>query len=493
MRLRARLGLTALGAAVPLVLALLRWDAVVQHRAAEERLLGFAQSHLGAGRQACEADPARFGSGPGPRAMGPPGGPPGGPRGEPPRGPPPGPPRPPPGPGPREQPARHAMPAELFVYGDDRSPASPGAPPLPRDLADAVDAGDEVAIAPVGLQSSSVELVLKAPWGAGRCAYFLARGTTDREWGALLPETEVWMLPMAVLVAAVLLAAGPAVRRIRKLTDAVKRSAEASYAGPIPTEGDDEIGELGKAFDAASRALRSELDDRRRREQALRDFLANTTHDVMTPLSALLGHLSSLRDRAAAGEPVEATTVGSAMDEAHYMASLLHNLTLAARLEASELRLQPSTVDLAALIQRVAGRHRPIARERSVSLETAVPEEPLTLEADVTLLEQAVSNVTYNAIRYNHAGGHVAVILERTGDTFSIRVLDDGPGIAEADLERLKARGARGDAARTRVPEGRGLGLHIAFQAAALHGFTLTLLPADEGGLQVTLSGPVTS
>ena len=68
-------------------------------------------------------------------------------------------------------------------------------------------------------------------------------------------------------------------------------------------------------------------------------------------------------------------------------------------------------------------------------------------------------------------------------------MIDDGPGIPEADLATLATRGARGDEARTRAPEGQGLGLHIARRAAALHGFTLTLQRSEYGGLEVKLEG----
>jgi signal transduction histidine kinase len=176
------------------------------------------------------------------------------------------------------------------------------------------------------------------------------------------------------------------------------------------------------------------------------------------------------------------------MNEAHYLASLVHNLAVAARLEAAEVSLQESPVDLRELVARVVARHRPIAKQLEISLESAVPDEAVIVSADMTLLEQAVSNVTYNAVRYNRAGGHVAIVLEGTdAGGFSLRIVDDGPGIAEEQLSRLVERGYRGDAARTRAPDGQGLGLHIAFRAAELHGYTMTLKPSEAGGLKVVL------
>ncbi|HEY3594658.1 MAG TPA: HAMP domain-containing sensor histidine kinase, partial [Polyangiaceae bacterium] len=332
-------------------------------------------------------------------------------------------------------------------------------------------------------------VLLRTPWGTGPCAFVLAQGTTG-EWGAVLPETQVWALPMLAVAAALFFAMGPAVRRIRRLTEEVRRAAATSYAEPIAVEGHDEIGELARAFDAAGRRISDQLQERVRREQALREFVANTTHDVMIPLTVLQGHLTTLRDGAVAHQPLDGAIVSSAMDEAHYMASLVHNLATAARLEAVEAKLQRSSVDVNALLARVVARHAPIARERQVSLESASPLQPVHVSADLTLFEQAISNITYNAVRYNRSGGHVAVILEAIDpDRFSVRVIDDGPGIDPAELSKIVERGVRGEKARTRAPEGQGLGLHIAYRAAELHGFRLSLGPSTYGGLEAKLEG----
>jgi len=107
----------------------------------------------------------------------------------------------------------------------------------------------------------------------------------------------------------------------------------------------------------------------------------------------------------------------------------------------------------------------------------------------VTLIEQAVSNLVHNAVRYNRRGGHVAILLEDAGGRFRLRVEDDGPGVPEAERARLFERRHRGDGARQRDPGGLGLGLHIARGVAERHGFALTLASSEHGGLAVELEG----
>jgi signal transduction histidine kinase len=231
------------------------------------------------------------------------------------------------------------------------------------------------------------------------------------------------------------------------------------------------------------------------REQTLRSFLENTTHDVMIPLTVLQGHLAALRERAASGELLEAGSLTPAMVEAHYMASLIHNLAMAAKLETGEPLLARELLNLNDVVARSVGRHAPIARQRGVALDHTVPEPALWACGDVTLLEQALSNVVFNAIRYNHEGGHVAVLLEQDGRhqggerRFVLRVIDDGPGVPEHERSRLSERYVRGNLARSREPHGHGLGLNIAFRVTRVHGWELRLSDSEFGGLEVEMAG----
>jgi signal transduction histidine kinase len=282
------------------------------------------------------------------------------------------------------------------------------------------------------------------------------------------------------------------VRRIRALTGEVRRSAASHYATPVEVRGSDEIAQLGGAFNEAAAEVRSHLLVLERRDRTLRSFLANTTHDVMLPLTVLQGHLATMKKRVAEGVLPNPDTVLAASEEAHYLASLVHNLSAAAKLETGEPLMQLNTVELNALVERVVERHRPIAEARGIELNYAVPEATLRVEGDLTLVEQAVSNLVHNAVRHNRPEGHVAVLLEETpGDSarFSLKVIDDGPGVPEEQLTHLGERRFRGDEARTRNPDGQGLGLHIARQVAERHGFELSFARAEQGGLEARLQG----
>jgi signal transduction histidine kinase len=181
--------------------------------------------------------------------------------------------------------------------------------------------------------------------------------------------------------------------------------------------------------------------------------------------------------------------LSAALEEAHYLGALIRNLAAAARLEAGEPMLSRHEVDLCGIVDRVFSRHAPIARERGVELAHAVPETPLLVHADSTLIEQALGNLVHNAVRYNQRGGHVAIVLEEDSERFVVRVKDDGPGIPAEELAHVSERRFRGGEARARRSTGLGLGLHIVRDVAERHGWSLRFESPPEGGLEVTLSG----
>src|SRR5262249_40063676 len=153
----------------------------------------------------------------------------------------------------------HGEPPIFFAYDSALRAADPAAPALDHALSDGIATAD-VATVESTWPGSAVEVLVRTPWASGPCAYVYARGTTEPGWiGAILPAGRVWLAPVVVTLVAVLLAMGPAVRRIRKLSRAVRRSAAANFTGEVPAIGDDEIAELGRAFDAASREVRAQL------------------------------------------------------------------------------------------------------------------------------------------------------------------------------------------------------------------------------------------
>jgi signal transduction histidine kinase len=372
----------------------------------------------------------------------------------------------------------------VFAYDTNLQSRNPDNPAFPSELAQQLEAGTDVASHRAPDQRRT-QVAVRMPWDDGPCAVVLMRAKGPPPWfsGAVL--TPAFLVALVVILVA-LFAAGPIVRRVRQLTESVRKLGDGAEE-PIHVEGNDEIAELGAAFEQSRQTIQAQLASLREREAALRNYISNTTHDVMLPLSVLQGHLASLQQRIEAGETLDANAIVPSIEESQYLGSLLHNLNAVARLEANEGLAHRDPIDLNRLVERVVDRHRPIAKRKHIALEIAVPERTIEFPGDLTLLEQALGNIVQNAVRYNRAGGHVAVILDGTNDTWVVRVVDDGPGIAESDRPRVVEPSFRGSEARTRHPHGMGLGLHIASDVAKRHGLRLALSDTKGGGLTAEL------
>lgn len=457
MRLRTRLAVT-LGLATVSLLVLLGWAQSRFHTRVRVEALAEAAVHRmeSGGRGRCEANPEKWpGNHPRHRKME-------GHRRGPPRGEP-----------------------RVFAYDSSLRSPNPNNPPFPPALAGILEAGSDVATSR-SFGRHGTQVAVRMPWKEGPCSIVLVRTKGPPPWfsGAVLMPA--FLISIMVIIVA-LLAAGPIVRRVRQLTEAVER-IDKGIEQPIHVDGNDEIADLGRAFETSRQTIQMQLESLQEREAALRNYIANTTHDVMLPLSVLQGHLVSLQQRIEAGEALDAKALVPSIEESQYLGSLLHNLNAAARLEANTGLGHRDPIDLNRLVERVVSRHRPIAKRKQVALELAVPERTIVFPGDLTLLEQALGNVVQNAVRYNRAGGHVAVVLGGNDEAWSLQVVDDGPGIDEHDRSRVLEPSFRGSDARTRHPHGMGLGLHIADDVARRHGLTMTLAETDGGGLTVSFT-----
>lgn len=479
MRLRPRLALFTIVVSLPLLAGVLYAQRSIRERAETDALVEFVTLHMQSGeRERCEANPGAWTGGmdrppPADDARHEDGPPPGADDHQPPhdnhphggfgRG----------GPGPR-----------LYAYDSAFHSDNTRAPALSAELISRLRPGLTSAHRTVDDEHGRAEETLVRTASSGPCAIVLAHRHAPmmRMWSLFAAPLTV----VAVVVAAMLIALGPLVQRMRALAEAVSAQEHERFAEL--TRGHDEIADVARAFAAAQVEIRAQVTQKEQRAQALRMFLENTTHDVMTPLSVLLGSVGDMQQRLAEARAIDSALVGQIGTEAHYIAALIRNLATAARLDAGHPDTHFMQVDLNHIVARVMARHAPVARERHVELHSGVPEHATSVAADETLLEQALGNIVDNAIRYNHPKGHVAIVLERSGARFTLAVLDDGPGIAEEELSRLHERYYRGNQARTRGP-GRGLGLNIVAQVAELHGWSLEFARSEYNGLRVALTG----
>ena len=250
---------------------------------------------------------------------------------------------------------------------------------------------------------------------------------------------------------------------VGNLTNAARRLGSGDLSSRAEVKGNDEIAELGHAFNAMADAL--EASERQRRT-----MVSDVAHELRTPLANIQGHIEAMQDGLL--EP-DAATLDTVHRQARYLNRLVDDLRLLSETEARELRLRMESESIAGIVERVASSFRPRADAASVRLSVETEDGLPALNLDRQRIEQVVGNLVDNAIRHTPAGGAVALSVAGHTDAVRVTVTDTGPGIPEDVLPRVFDRLYRVDPSRDRDTGGSGLGLTIARQLVEAHGGTI--------------------
>jgi signal transduction histidine kinase len=304
-------------------------------------------------------------------------------------------------------------------------------------------------------------------------------------WILLMPY---WWIVIAIAVIATALSwlvgrgfAHDALRPINDLTDALKALGAGDFTQRrfIAHDGD-EIGSLTAAYNDAAAGVSHAMNERRKTEERMRQFVADAGHELRTPLTVIGGYIDVLR-RGAVSEPTIARQIlGTMALEKEHMRSLIDRLMRLARLDAETPPLA-ETIDLAELLrsQCDAARRLDEAREIDYSVDGAKE-----IVADRTELGEALWNVVENALKYAPDAAIHLRAEKRNGHT-AISVRDEGPGMTESERLHAFERFYRGDQ-RGEIA-GSGLGLAIAKRAVERAGGTIGIESAPARGTTVTI------
>lgn len=264
-------------------------------------------------------------------------------------------------------------------------------------------------------------------------------------------------------------------RRIAGINEAAERIMHGGVKHRMPVRGRDD------EFDRLSQNLNRMLDEIERLLGSIRAVTNNIAHDLRSPLNRLRNRLeAALADH---NSDRRAETIEHAIGEADGLLATFNALLSIADAEAGTGRGNLLPVDLTALGHDVAELYEPLVEEQGLAFETSIA-GPATVSGNRQLLFQAIGNLIDNATKYGASGGRVSLSVRNGGDGPEVTVADHGPGIPEADRDRVLERFVRLDASRT--TPGNGLGLSLVAAIARLHDAVLRL-DDNKPGLAVTL------
>jgi signal transduction histidine kinase len=348
--------------------------------------------------------------------------------------------------------------AEAWAYdGETFEGSSPAAPVLSQTVRTALASGER-SVAETSLwRLGGGELAARvAP--SGPCGVIVVHWSPpDRPLRILLVALLIALAGVGAAASGFAWVVRPLLKRVNRVAGLAARVG-TSLQGE-PEDGiDDEVSQIEQALRRADAQLVADRTALEEKTQALERFLLELGHDLKTPIASLA---LSVDELVTAPNPEAGR---SAMAELLYVEQLVENLRLEARLRQGGLVVQSVPFDLRELVERTVAGLRPLARRAGVAFESAVPDAPVPLEADRSLMERAITNLVHNAL--SHGARNVAVTLQALASGFELCVIDDGPGLKSPTPSARR---------------GEGLGMKIASRSLELAGCRLVYEAGPEG------------
>lgn len=293
-----------------------------------------------------------------------------------------------------------------------------------------------------------------------------------------------------VLSAAVAnLLAGRFTNPLRKMKLAAQRISAGDYLAKTEVSQADEIGELALALDDMAEQLHLASQASARLEQQRRDFIANISHELRTPVTVIRGSLEAISD-GVVSEPARMAEYHEQMlVESVYLERMVNDLLDLARLQNPDFAIEMQKVDLREITADAVRSGERLARPKGVTLRLDVSGQDFAIQGDYSRLRQMLLIILDNAVKFSPSSAEVSIRLERLADQIRLSVRDHGSGISAEEMPYLFERfhKQRSEANKT----GTGLGLSIAKQIADRHGITIEVASEPGQGSDFVFSLPI--
>jgi signal transduction histidine kinase len=265
-------------------------------------------------------------------------------------------------------------------------------------------------------------------------------------------------------------------RPMANLSEAARKIEAGDYSARVPEYGSPDMRSVARAFNSMSARLKT-IDEQRR------DFLADVTHELRTPLSVIRGQAEGIADGVYPGDQAHLTPI---LDAAHAMERLVDDLRTLVQTDAGNLVLSKEPTDIETLVHDTVASFRSRADLAGVAMTVEMPEKAPMLEVDPTRIRAAIGNLLSNAIRHTPSGGWIKAAISSTAEEVTITIADSGEGIPADLLPRIFDRFVKGPGSN-----GSGLGLAIARHIITAHGGRLELANTSPSGVVARIALPI--
>ncbi len=311
--------------------------------------------------------------------------------------------------------------------------------------------------------------------------------------GNLLNDVKDYITPAILIALAVSILAAYVLGRqisrpVARLAAAARAVGRGDYSQQVPVNGNDEFATLTRQFNE----MTSEVG---RAHQIQRDFVANVSHDLKTPLTSIQGFSQAMLDGATKTQADYRQATSIINTEAQRMNRMVTELLSLASLQNGLSSLDMRPVQVAPMLAQLVLTMQPQAEQAGVDLSAQFQGSGALVLADLDRIKQAFSNLVENALKYTPAGGRVTVRLADAPNGVGVEIEDTGRGIPEQELKRVTERFYQVDKSRSTATDGRslGLGLAIAQEIIHAHGGQIGVVSKEGIGttIRVTLPGQI--
>ncbi len=254
---------------------------------------------------------------------------------------------------------------------------------------------------------------------------------------------------------------------VEKLTGVIKNMADGNLSQQVKVNGNDEIAQLGMAFNRMSERL-SEQEEKRRQ------FVSNASHELKTPLSSIKILAESLLQTDNMDISIVREFLSDINGQIDRLSRITNKLLKLTKMDISENQIEMSEINVTALINEICTSLSPLANKKDINLVLNL-EDDVRLLADEDKIWESIFNILDNSIKYTSPNGQVKIALETDVNGIYITIKDNGIGMPQTEANKIFDRFYRIDKARARETGGTGLGLAIALSAVQLHGGDITV------------------
>jgi signal transduction histidine kinase len=274
---------------------------------------------------------------------------------------------------------------------------------------------------------------------------------------------------------------------LKSLALAANKMSAGDLTTRAPVMRDDETGQLASQFNQMAERLQSSFSELATERDTLRRFIADASHELRTPITALKMFNELLRNGASDDPRARTEFLAESQTQIERLEWITRNLLDLSRLDSGVASLELDTHDVGDVLQASSAAFKQIALERDIALNVCAPNPPISVRCDRARIQIALSNLVDNAMKFTPAGGHIDVYAQSDAQAVEISVQDSGSGIDPADLPHIFERFYHGKSNGTR---GSGLGLALVKSVVQAHGGTVSVQSAPGQGSRFVISLP---